>query len=959
MKQRLVLLFLFSWWFSVSAFSQVLPLRNYSTESGLASSQVNTIMQDSNGYIWFGCTGGVSRFNGQHFDTFREVNGLPHESCLQLFEDHDGHVWAVTLRGLAWFDDQTGAFHESGPSGEVLQACVADKKIYAIFKGKGLIRGGIDIKWTDLSPSLPGDLVGVCSFNDIPYVASAGKGLIKIGDKPENILKMKGITGLRNHQGKSILLWTRSRTWKFSPEQKQLTPLGQTLPVGQQIHSATWMPDGTLWVGTNTGLFRFKEKQSSFYDEQNGLPGIPVWTTFLDRDGEMWFGTNHGAAKLSSSDIVVYDTHAGMFANSIICFHMDSKTGDVWVGSTGGLYRIPPSGKLLHLPIPYFQQYAAWAIIQAKNGDYWIGTEGGGLVRMRGKKLHVIRKKDGLAGDNVTDVVEGNDGFIYIACKEGFSVLKQGKIQTYSLANGLPISYIRCLLPLPNGHVLLATLGSGVLEFDGKAFHQVTPKDKQLEAVYDMILFQNKLWLSTNYGVASFDGKDVHLFSTDAGLPNFSTTVLLPVSDHEIWVGTDGGAALLDTTKQQVSRILTIDEGLPGNEFTTHNALIKDKQGNIWFGLFGGAARIQHGHSRQWNRSNRPGIVLKKIQYRWNGKDHSLVHPTASSITIPYGARAFTFFFDVIWFRNEHSIRIDHKLEGVDDTWVQVLNKQQIQARYVNVPAGNFHFKVRVSAFAGSGQSFENSLIGITIPKPFWQNAVFWVLLFLLIGGMIWFLIWWRISYLKRETEKLNRIVKEKTMQIEEVNRTLAEKNVQLQVMAETDFLTGLYNRRYFMKSLKRDLGLLSRGNGGDVLSLILLDIDHFKDVNDNQGHDAGDLILIHLAELLRSTCRDTDLIARFGGEEFIILLPGTEARGAVTLAEKIRSLVASAPMEVNNSDKIKITVSCGVSWISTPLKITDNSANMLIKKSDINLYKAKNHGRNCVIPEPDSFLSD
>jgi diguanylate cyclase (GGDEF)-like protein len=957
MKQQFLLFFLLLYWLTLPAFSQVLPLRNYSTENGLASSQVNAIIQDKSGYLWFGCTGGVSRFNGQHFDTFREIDGLHHESCLQLFEDTEGHVWAVTLRGMAWFDNATGTFHRSGPAGEVIQACAAGNKIYAIFKGRGLIEGGIGAEWKNLPFSLPGDLNGIFSVHSIPYVASESRGLIRIENKPENILEMQGITGLRKDQDQGILLWSRSRTWNFSPEQEQLTQLGTVLSAGQQIHSVEQMPDGTLWVGTNTGLFRFKGTKYSFYDEQNGLPGIPVWTTFLDRDGEMWFGTNHGVSKLSSSDIVVYDTHAGMFANSIVCFHVDSDSGEVWIGSTGGLYTISSSGKLHRLPIPYFQQYAAWAIIRSKSGDYWIGTEGGGLVRMNGKNLHFIRKKDGLAGDNVTDVVEGENGVLYVSCKEGFSVLKGKEIQTYSMANGLPISYVRCLLPLPNGHILLATLGSGVVEFDGKTFHQVTPKDKRVEAVYDMVIFQNKLWLSTNYGIVSFDGKDLHLFSTETGLPNPSTTVLLPISEHEIWVGTDGGAALLDTTKQRVSRILTIDEGLPGNEFTTHNALARDKQGNIWFGLFGGAARIQPSPSPQWDNPNKPGIVLKQLQYRFNGKDYNLIHPTDSSIAIPYGARALTFFFDVIWFRNEHSIRIQHKLEGVDDTWVRVSNKQQIQARYTNVPAGDFPFKVRVSAFSGSSQSFETSLISIAIPTPFWQNPIFLALIFLLIAVGIWLIVWWRIRYLKKETEKLNRIVREKTMQVEEANRTLAEKNIQLQVMAETDFLTGLYNRRYFIKSLKRALGLLSRGKGGGTLSLILLDVDHFKDVNDNHGHDIGDLILIHLAELLRGACRETDLIARFGGEEFIILLPGTKARGAVKLAEKIRTIIASTPLVTDSFEKTDITVSCGISWISTPLKVTNNSATMLIKKADINLYRAKNQGRNCVVPGPDSSL--
>ncbi len=956
MKKWLILFFVGFCWYSPPVGSQVLPLRNYSTESGLASSQVNTIMQDSNGYLWFGCTGGVSRFNGQHFDTFREINGLPHESCLQLFEDSDGYVWAVTLRGMAWFDKRTSMFYPVGPSGEVVRACVAGNRIYALFKGKGLLKGDRKGVWVKVFPWLPGDLTGICSLRGTVFVVSDSRGLFQLDKRGNPVVKKEGIAGIRPLTGNKILFWSRNRVWKLLVSENRVVPLCKPLSPGNEIHSAWLASDGTLWIGTNTGLFRIKGKAFAFYDETNGLPGIPVWATFMDRDREMWFGTNHGAAKLSSSDIVVYDTHAGMFANSIICFYSDPANGDVWVGSTGGLYIISPSGKLRRLPFKYFQQYAAWAIIRGKNGDYWIGTEGGGLVRMRKKHFVIFRKKDGLAGDNVTDLALGKDGTLYISCKEGFSVMKGSKIHSYSLSNGLPVSYIRCLLPLANGHILLATLGSGVLEFDGTGFHQVTPKNKRVEAVYDMVLFQNKLWLSTNYGILSFDGKDLHLFSVDSGLPNFSTTVLLPVSDHEIWVGTDGGAALLDTRKQRVSRILTIDEGLPGNEFTTHNALIKDKAGNVWFGLFGGAARIHPGYTQNRDIPNQPGIVLKRVQYRLNGKDYNLDYPDMKSITVPYGARALTFYFDIIWFRNEHSIRIEHKLAGVDDTWVPILNKERIQARYTNVPAGTFPFYVRVSAFSGKTHEFVDPLITILIPTPFWQSMWFWIISLVFLAVMVWALVWWRIRYLKKETEKLNRIVREKTMELENVNRALAEKNIQLQVLAETDFLTGLYNRRYFIKALKRDLAILSRGQRGDALSLILIDVDHFKAVNDSLGHDIGDMVLVHLAKQFRSVCRETDLISRFGGEEFMILLPGTGGRGAVTLAEKIRVRVASAPFPLSSGRSVEITVSCGVSWVSVPLRVTKNSANILIKKADVHLYKAKNQGRNCVVPSPDAF---
>ncbi|HEX8945892.1 MAG TPA: sensor domain-containing diguanylate cyclase [Gemmatimonadaceae bacterium] len=159
---------------------------------------------------------------------------------------------------------------------------------------------------------------------------------------------------------------------------------------------------------------------------------------------------------------------------------------------------------------------------------------------------------------------------------------------------------------------------------------------------------------------------------------------------------------------------------------------------------------------------------------------------------------------------------------------------------------------------------------------------------------------------------------------------------------ARTDVLTGLANRRHFDEQLRRVAAETDRFGG--TCSLILLDLDHFKEVNDRYGHDGGDAALKHVAQVLSDAVRTVDLCARYGGEEIVILLPQTSAQGAVELAERLRQTIASRPA-TSSGQRISITASFGVASYPTPVPYGD----WLVLAADKALYEAKAAGRNCV----------
>jgi diguanylate cyclase (GGDEF)-like protein len=161
--------------------------------------------------------------------------------------------------------------------------------------------------------------------------------------------------------------------------------------------------------------------------------------------------------------------------------------------------------------------------------------------------------------------------------------------------------------------------------------------------------------------------------------------------------------------------------------------------------------------------------------------------------------------------------------------------------------------------------------------------------------------------------------------------------------LANTDHLTGLYNRRFFMNSGNREFSG-TKIRGGEM-SVIMLDIDKFKSINDSFGHDIGDAAIKKLASLLAANLRNTDIPGRFGGDEFIIFLPGTGQEEALMVAEKIRSLAAECSMDAGKDEKLSFTLSIGVSSYRPGLESFDE----ILKEADEMLYVSKREGRNKV----------
>jgi two-component system, sensor histidine kinase LadS len=161
--------------------------------------------------------------------------------------------------------------------------------------------------------------------------------------------------------------------------------------------------------------------------------------------------------------------------------------------------------------------------------------------------------------------------------------------------------------------------------------------------------------------------------------------------------------------------------------------------------------------------------------------------------------------------------------------------------------------------------------------------------------------------------------------------------------MANRDALTGVYNRRGFLEHARPLFDAATRA--ATPVGVLMVDIDHFKALNDRHGHEAGDQALIAVARRLSTVARETDVLARWGGEEFLLLLPGTTATEAARLAERLRIVLADTPVDIGNGESVRLTASIGVGCASSC-----DSLDALIRQADAALYAAKDGGRNRVV---------
>ncbi|BBB32062.1 signal transduction protein [Thermotomaculum hydrothermale] len=961
MKKKLKLLIIIIILFSIFPIkAQYLPLRVYTSADGLASNQVRDIKNDSNGALWIGCGSGLSYFTGFKFINYGLKEGLPGISILKIQIIHCGHIFILTYNGLAYKKTDEDYFKKIPIDGEIVDFFVREKHkksftIIVCIKNQGIYcylpeKGQIENFWNVKNP------YSIVLIKEKAIVSLENGGIYSIDLKTKKhsiITRLNTAAKLKKINEKSLFAISENKVIKITDKGKKFETekLYSSKDKTLVIFDATISKNNELWIGTNKYLIKKSKKKIKYYTTENGLPELPIFSIFENNDGILWFGTNSGLAKLVNNDITIFKKIQGKDIKSCISLFWDKTKKEMWAGINRGVATIK-NQKVRKFENNYLNQYIIWAIEKDNKGNYYFATEGGGVVKLTPQGKTIIFKKENhcLPDNRITDLLYLKNT-LYVSTKNGFAVLKNNKWKIFTTANGLPASYIRCIEKDEKGNIYLSTYGAGIIKFKNGEFSGVIKNLKnEFNTIYALSYKNGTFWAACNYGLVKIKDGIAKLYNSKYGFPNYSGVSVLAL-DNYVWMGTDGGACLFDINAEKVVEILTKDEGLPGNEFTTHNAICKDSENNVWIGVFGGIAKISKKIIAIKNKQFNPKVYLTNITYRYHKQTHKLI-PLTNLLEIPYGAKDITFNLDVIWFRNDYSMAIYYKLDGENETWQKLENMKNTKVMFNFLTYGEYTLKLKIVNLAGNNQSIEKKIVSFKVLKPWWAKewVILTIILLLLVLGAFFTLYFTdlRTKHLKEEKQRLDKLVAEKTRQLQKVNEELIEKNKMLLELAEKDFLTGLYNRRHAIKVLKIYQKLAERENDFKI-SFILIDIDFFKIINDTYGHDAGDFVLKQLARLMKENTRKSDIVARWGGEEFLIILPKTNLEQAKIVAEKLRKIVEETEFQYK-SNKIKFTISAGLTSVDLTTLTSDKEIEKILLEVDKKLYQAKERGRNLII---------
>jgi diguanylate cyclase (GGDEF)-like protein len=294
-------------------------------------------------------------------------------------------------------------------------------------------------------------------------------------------------------------------------------------------------------------------------------------------------------------------------------------------------------------------------------------------------------------------------------------------------------------------------------------------------------------------------------------------------------------------------------------------------------------------------------------------------------------------------FKDSGNVTCRYRLEGLQTEYTAT--DLQV-AHYSSLPAGDYTFQVTCdSPRMAEAQSGSYSF---TVPVPWWQR---WLTEIVGIGGVVLlvFGISWSRYRDRRENERLERAVAERSAE-------LARANHELQEASLNDPLTGVRNRRFFQSMIPADASQAVRAYRGTEiygrdhrdLLFFMVDIDRFKDVNDEYGHDAGDRVLVQIAQRLTRLVRESDFLIRWGGEEFLVVFRAAERNDGALLASRILKAVNGVEFDLGNERRL--TRSCSVGWAAFPWLppvCSDLPVDEVLRLADRGLYLAKQQGRN------------
>lgn len=939
-------------------------LQNYlhdpNNRSSLPDNNIRLILPRSSGGLWI-ATGnaGVIRYEASS-DRFFPLPNLPaslkrsHVFCMT--EDKEGTLWFGSQLGLARYSPKNGKYEIYGKAAE--KDNPSDFTLGSVFSVFTDSRGNL---WV-------GGDTGILMrpFHEKRFIPIWGRdGADQIGEKPSTW------TIFEDHQHRIWIGTDTTGMGRFNPETNRVEGVpgmsGYSSFVGAHtIRGIVEVKPNVFWIATyGNGLVIYNTVTGEREAQQRDLTSsAPLSNNFIrgifqDRMGLIWLGTDRGLSRLNATAEGLLNIHSSpMRTEGLIGNEVRSVTAQgnrIWVGFDKGQFAvIEPDGKIQKvLPYPGVlkDQQSQREVLAIKAADeHEVYAGGVGLFRIDMQRRLYQPVPNPLLSKQVinTLMIDGPD--VWAGTYNGLvrynRRTKEAKLFAHEVRdpNSLSDNYVRDILKSADGRIWITTrLGLDRYDPSTEKFQHIRhdPKDPtslpndNIQPIAEDL--HGRLWIGT-----IGDGLTVLWNWTKEGRPVFRTLnrqngfpgdIVLTVmkgKDGRIWSNTPGGLAVVNPDTLELNTYLAAD----GLKTTAQNlfssATLRD--GTILFPGDEGLVVVRP-------EKLAPKPLIAPLVITGVSLPGSKLAPTAlADLALRDGLflnkedRAFQINFALLDYASPQTSLYRHTLEGFDKSWTP-WSPETRSATYTNLPPGNYRLIIQAKGRLLT-QPTAQIVVNVNVPAFWYETRWFTALELLFVLGVIFIVVRVRTAVLRKRESDLEQEVQQRT-------RELLVANKQLLLLATQDPLTGILNRRCFIEKAEGELERLHRNPG--VLSLLLLDIDHFKSINDTYGHAAGDEIIRTVARRIESQLRTTDVLARYGGEEFVVLLPSTSITQAQTLAERLRACIADEQIPFENGST-RVTISLGVAESNGSEKLQ-----YILGEADAALYRAKGAGRNRV----------
>jgi diguanylate cyclase (GGDEF)-like protein len=954
--------------------------------NSLSNNNTFALIESQDGLIWIGTDpGGLDVYDPEtgHFSVYvhaeNDPSSLVNDSVWSLLEAKDGSIWAGTRGGLSHLDRKTGKFKNYVMDANNPRA-LAGSVVYRIYQDQagtiwvstrnGLQRYDPETDDFTLFKNNPDDPDSISSSNVWSmledregnfWVGTRGGGLNRL-DRATGKFKafkhdLKDPNSLSNDSVWNIYEDSASNLWVltengglnlFDRQTETFTSFKNNPndPFTISNNDVFWMTEdhsGVLWIasrygGVNKfypGLWRFGLYRGVPGDD-NSLNNNSVYSVYSETNGKLWIGT---------------------FGGGINCYDRNTKTMTVYQNDPNDPDSLS-SDKIQNM-------------FQDANGILWIATSGGGLDRMDPAtgKFTIYKSQlntpDTLNTNFITQIRSAGPDHLWLGTL-GYGLLlfnsKTGKVEKLYKnnpddLNSLAEDTVYDLEVEKSGRVWIATARGGLELLDPKTgiftHHLSDPENANSilgDAVNSIYLDEanRMIWAGTASGLSGLDlnNQQWQNYTKRDGLPSDTIMGVEPGVAHEIWVSTGKGISQFSLDTKTFTNYDARD-GLQGDQFEIASSAL-GPDGEVFFGGSNGLTAFYP--DQIVKNTYVPPVVFTDFQlFNQSIPVGSNILPKpiekTKQIVLNHDQSVFTIKFAALSYQLSTKNTYQYRMVGFDKDWSPRRSKQEVT--YTNLPPGSYTFVVRTAS-----QSMQ-----INILPPWWETWWFRVAAGAVFVMLVLGAVQLRIRSVNRANRTLEKRVVERTRELEEARENLSEANEELRVqldeitalekmvreMAIHDELTGLHNRHYLSDWLRAEFSRAQRENHS--IAFLLMDIDYFKGVNDTFGHQCGDMILKEVGEMINTSIRQSDFACRYGGEEFMLVLPNITPSSACDRAEYFRKTIEGMVTEYDGQ-VVHITVSIGIAIY--PLHGGDQD--QILSFADAALYQAKKAGRNKVV---------